>query len=108
MLYRSFGLFRCPICFRMRDFVTFDSNCKDANLAECIECGYQFGYWYDEQTGEHGPILSPEVQREGMERRMAQIREDVLSAGGRPEAFDGTYETRARIMRGKEVDRGAR
>jgi hypothetical protein len=89
VLYKSFGIYFCPVCFCKQEFISYDPDLTDPCLAECIDCGHQFGHFYNEMTGEHGPVLTAEMVAKGQAERRRQLREDVLRAGGRLESLNG-------------------
>lgn len=70
------GLWFCPRCLEERLFRSWEEP-YDENLAECVSCGYSFGYVVEagaEQlpdgsmrpTAKPRPVLDPAVLREGM------------------------------------------
>jgi len=87
--YTSFGRYFCPRCVCRREFISDDPQQADANLGECVECGYQHGYVSDEITGERRPRLTPEMVAKARARFTEEWRATMVSSGVRLEAFTG-------------------
>ena len=60
-----FGIWYCPSpsCMCKREFVTFDHNVKDPDLAECDHCGYVYGKAVDETQTDPNLQVKPRLDR---------------------------------------------
>lgn len=101
--YRSFGMLWCAGCHQKREFIALDESCKDANEAECCECGYRFGMYNDEKTlSEDGekfittthPVLDPKRVEQARMDRLKDYRRTMLQSGVRLERLNGRAKSR--------------
>jgi Zn ribbon nucleic-acid-binding protein len=74
--YRVWGIWRCRACEAPREFITYDLNSIDADMAECCACGYQYGKTIDmsqeDPTKRVRATLSKKVINAGRKRYMAE------------------------------------
>lgn len=90
MRYRSLGFLHCPRCRARREYFWEDPNESDSALAECCECGHQFGYKIDELAKggpRRIPVLDAKLVARVQEERRKQYEESMLSSGYRRENF---------------------
>ena len=74
--YRVWGIWRCRPCEGPREFITFDLNSIDADMAECGMCGFQYGKTIDmtqaDPTKRVRSTLSKSVIRRGRTRYLEE------------------------------------
>jgi hypothetical protein len=95
-----FGVLWCPTmtCMRMREFVSYDKDCKHITDAFCCECGYVFGRvdQWDERAGLRAPD-TPGVANP-VTRRGVPVVSDAMAAAAAARLGHGAADVAAAVV----------